>query len=103
MVEVVKTMPEEVKGETMEKKIQNIDGMKIETRFGDIIFQFHPEAAPKTVAQMKKAVAEGYFNGISPLPCRFSLTARLPLLSPRQELRSPGGLLALSEQQTYAD
>jgi hypothetical protein len=39
------------------------DGMKIETRFGDLVFQFHPEAAPKTVAQTKKAVKEGYFDG----------------------------------------
>jgi cyclophilin family peptidyl-prolyl cis-trans isomerase len=36
--------------------------MKIETKFGEILFQFHPEAAPKTVAQMKKAVKEGYFD-----------------------------------------
>jgi hypothetical protein len=63
-VEVVKTLPEEALENTAEKKIQNIDGMKIETRFGEILFQFHPEAAPKTVAQVKKAVKEGYFNGI---------------------------------------
>lgn len=37
--------------------------MKIETSYGDLYFVFHPLHAPKTVAQIKKAVLEGYFDG----------------------------------------
>ncbi len=36
---------------------------KINTKFGDIIIELNEKAAPKTVANFKKLVSEGFYNG----------------------------------------
>ena len=36
----------------------------IETNRGDIIIEVYPEKAPKTVANFKKYVADGFYNGL---------------------------------------
>jgi len=35
----------------------------ISTKFGDIVLELNPDAAPKTVENFKKLVGEGYYNG----------------------------------------
>ena len=37
---------------------------KIQTKFGDIIFEFFPDAAPKTVENFKKLASSGFYDGV---------------------------------------
>lgn len=44
-------------------KPEKKDMAKISTKFGDIIVELDAESAPKTVANFKKLVTEGFYNG----------------------------------------
>src|ERR671928_760432 len=37
---------------------------KIHTKFGDIILEFFPDAAPKTVENFKKLASTGFYDGL---------------------------------------
>ena len=37
---------------------------KIHTKLGDIIFEFFPDAAPKTVENFKKLASSGFYDGV---------------------------------------
>ena len=37
---------------------------RIQTKFGDVVLEFFPDAAPKTVENFKKLVGSGFYDGL---------------------------------------